>query len=535
MGVKVTTAPCLNWSQPSIPHSSSSSSLTLVSSIRRQTSLTLNNRSRSYGTLILGGNKHRIKRIVSATFDSPYSDDDFDGKFRLPENDVINSSENHSGEKHHREDELDNGVDGKKLNIPENDVIHSSENNSDDEFDNGIDGFGLKFRSPENDSVDVTKWVGDMIPASIERKASSVSLPLSLRIIQKKKQLEDGLIEAGEFAYCSMQKAFSSMVFIIRELQSYTLQMREVLFLEDLQGILIRVQKEMNASFVWLFQQVFSHTPNLMVCVMILLANYSVYSMSAHAAAPPLLPATVESVSTVVDHSKLDFLNSGGGGKFRRVSGTGGDGKFDRSERYRTVVPDGDSLPAVNPAGAGDGSVSGEVSEVEELGLWESVVAEAEEMRGVGGDGGLDGEARRRFVSPVTVKAEEEVDAGEYLKTELVYQMGLLKEPENSLLLANYAQFLYMFSHDHKRAEEYFKKASKIEPKDAEALSKYGCFLWHAKNDLWAAEETLLEAISIEPNNPFYSATYAQFLWSNGARDTCFLLESPENVNSDEA
>ncbi|XP_076915276.1 uncharacterized protein LOC143574573 [Bidens hawaiensis] len=537
MGVKVTTAACLNWSQPSIPHSSSSSSLTSFSSIRRQTCLTLNNRSRSYGTLILGNKQHRIKRILSATFDSPYSDDDFDGKFRFTENDVIISSENNSGQKHRRDDELDNGFDGKKLKIPENYVINSSENNSDEEFENGIDGFGLKFRLPENDSGDVTKWAGNMIPASIERKASSVSLPLSLRIIQKKKQMEDGLIEAGEFAYCSMQKAFSSMVFIIRELQSYTLQMREVLFPEDLQGILIRVQKEMNASFVWLFQQVFSHTPNLMVCVMILLANYSVYSMSVHAAAPPLLPATVESVSTVVDHTnmntKFDFINSGGvnggGGKFRRVSGTGGDGKFDPRNEHQTIVPDGDSSPAVNPTGAGDGS------EVEELGLWESVVAEAEEMRGVGGEGGLDGETKGRFLSPVTVKVEEEVDAGEYLKTEFVYQMGVLKEPENSLLLANYAQFLYMFSHDHKRAEEYFKKASKIEPKDAEALSKYGCFLWHAKNDLWAAEETLLEAISIEPNNPFHSATYAQFLWSNGARDTCFPLESPENVNSDEA
>ncbi|KAB2606150.1 hypothetical protein D8674_008019 [Pyrus ussuriensis x Pyrus communis] len=47
------------------------------------------------------------------------------------------------------------------------------------------------------------------------------------------------------------------MVFIIRELHSYTLQMREILFFEDLQGILSRVQKEMQASFVWLFQQVF--------------------------------------------------------------------------------------------------------------------------------------------------------------------------------------------------------------------------------------------------------------------------------------
>ncbi|KAJ0792200.1 putative tetratricopeptide-like helical domain superfamily [Helianthus annuus] len=88
---------------------------------------------------------------------------------------------------------------------------------------------------------------------------------------------------------------------------------------------------------------------------------------------------------------------------------------------------------------------------------------------------------------------------------------------------------------DKNRAEEYFKKATKIEPKDAEAFNKYASFLWHAKNDLWAAEESFLEAISADPNNPFYTATYSHFLWSNGADDTCFPLGSPENVNSDEA
>lgn len=84
------------------------------------------------------------------------------------------------------------------------------------------------------------------------------------------------------------------------------------------------------------------------------------------------------------------------------------------------------------------------------------------------------------------------------------------------------------------RAEVYFKKASEIEPKDAEALSNYASFLWHAKSDLWAAEETFLEAISADPSNSFYTAAYANFLWLNGGDDTCFPLDSPENVNSDE-
>ncbi|KAM0033495.1 hypothetical protein Hdeb2414_s0016g00486781 [Helianthus debilis subsp. tardiflorus] len=96
-----------------------------------------------------------------------------------------------------------------------------------------------------------------MILVSIERKANSVDLPFSLRIIKRKKQC---IKEAGESAYCSVKKAFSSMVFIIRELQSYTLQMRELLYYEDLQHILVRVQKEMNASFFCCFSRCFENT-----------------------------------------------------------------------------------------------------------------------------------------------------------------------------------------------------------------------------------------------------------------------------------
>ncbi|KAK1310848.1 hypothetical protein QJS10_CPA08g01102 [Acorus calamus] len=72
----------------------------------------------------------------------------------------------------------------------------------------------------------------DFETVSVERAANVVGLPLSLRIIKQKKRWEivgrnggGGLIETvGEAAYCSLKKAFSSMVFIIRELQSYTLQ-----------------------------------------------------------------------------------------------------------------------------------------------------------------------------------------------------------------------------------------------------------------------------------------------------------------------
>lgn len=323
--------------------------------------------------------------------------------------------------------------------------------------------------------------VGDeIIPANILRKANSVELPFSLRIIKKKLKWKEGFKEAGESAYSSMKKAFSSMVFIIRELQCYTLQMREILYYEDLQGILQRVQREMHASFVWLFQQVFSHTPTLMVYVMILLANFTVYSMGNNAAiaaagTPPAATTTeVASAANFQDreNNKIDSSviktfsvssngkktayvggGNGGGGKFRpAVNGADGDGGFDRSDLYRgTVVPDGGAAQSQVCRTGETESVKEE--EEEEARLWNSMVEEASRMEvGLhGGEEGLDRETMKRFVSPVMARIESDKDYAEYLRTELVYQTGLSKEPNNPLLLANYAQFLYLVAHDYDR------------------------------------------------------------------------------------
>ncbi|KAF5802590.1 putative tetratricopeptide-like helical domain superfamily [Helianthus annuus] len=398
------------------------------------------------------------------------------------------------------------------------------------------------FNGEENHDDLELEWQEDMHLASIEQKANNVNLPfLPLRIIKKKKQWQDGIKEAGESASCSVKKAFSSMVFILRELQSYTLHMRQLLFYQDLQDIIVRVQSEMNASFVWLFQQVFSKTPTLMVYVMILLANYSVHSMSNNfttTSAPPP-PATMESVTTSNTHTKFDSSwiktfssnsgdrtisiggNNGGGGRFRPVaSGTDGNDKFDRFVSF--------SLGDVSMMRAGE-----ESGNEEEWESWNSIVNEADQIHGVIGDGGLDHETMKSFVSPVKTSIEAE-DAEDYYRTEVVYQMGLLQEPDNPLLLANYAQFLYLVARDYDRAEDYFKRASMVEPKDAEALNKYASFLWQVRKDLWAAEETYLEAISADPNNSFYAANYAHFLWNTGGEDTCFPLDSPESAFFDD-
>jgi hypothetical protein len=83
-------------------------------------------------------------------------------------------------------------------------------------------------------------------------------------------QWDERLIDcAGESTRTAVGRTFSSMELIIQELQSFTLQMEEVLFYEDLHGVLARVHTEMPSSFVWLFQHIFSDTLALMVSLML--------------------------------------------------------------------------------------------------------------------------------------------------------------------------------------------------------------------------------------------------------------------------
>ncbi|KAG4185809.1 hypothetical protein ERO13_A08G002200v2 [Gossypium hirsutum] len=331
---------------------------------------------------------------------------------------------------------------------------------SDDEFPKRINDSALRFHLHDGDETDGYERSDDEEDSS------------------------DNKLQWGESACCSMKKAFSSTVFIIRELHSYTLQMRESLLCEDLQGIFIRVQNEIHASFLWLFQQVFSHTPTLMIYVMILLANFSVHSMgnnaalAAETAVNPMMGSYSYVSSSEVrgkEQTKYDSLQlqngktgrgRGGGGKARPVA-CGGDEWFDETE-------------------------------------WEPSEEELSHQNSI-------------------------VD-GTYCRTELVYKKGLSQEPNNPLLLANYAQFLYLVVHDYDRAEELFKKAIQMEPVDAEAHNKYAIFLWKAKKDMWAAEENFLEAIEVDPNNSYYPASYANFLWSTGGEDTCFPLGSSDGI-----
>lgn len=270
----------------------------------------------------------------------------------------------------------------------------------------------------------------EVLRASIERKVNSMEIPFSLRMIKKKQQRHEGFGYTGDLESCSFQKAFSSMEFIIIELQSCALKIREVLCDEDLEGIIAKVQRDMHVSFLWLFQQVFSRTPDLMINVMVLLSNFSLYSTAHNIASemPVLMGPLNKSITEAVSTKQHNFLS------------------IDDNRQLSRPGPSVDY-----PGDAPHHEFSQELDNVEELKLWNSTVDEAKEMQVAGLEDIIPfHEELQQFVSPVTVEIEPE-NKMDYFKTDLLYQMGLSQDPDNSLLLCNYAQFLHLVAHDYDR------------------------------------------------------------------------------------
>ncbi|KAG0466640.1 hypothetical protein HPP92_018220 [Vanilla planifolia] len=365
----------------------------------------------------------------------------------------------------------------------------------------------------------------------VERRANSYELPLSLRILKSKKKRWESVEEADSVC-SSVKKAFSSMVFIVRELQSATIRMREAIVSSSnvqIHGMLAGVQSELHASFVWLFHRIFSATPTLMVYLMLLLANFSVFSIGDHhaIAAPPPSP---QSVSSTLEDSRcptprFDSLSvkTFHDGRSAAVGGSGGSGGG-ASPTLAGAADDGHS--SLLRIGTIPPDALASTTEEEETTVWKAILEEAERLRANDRHEALmDPDTLRQFVAPVTVESEPD-DLSAFWATEISYRRALAEDPDDSLLLANFAQFLYIVLRDHDRAEEYFKRAVRAKPTDAEALSRYANFLWVARKDLGAAEETFLEAIEADPGNSYYSANYAHFLWSTGGEDTCYPLDT---------
>ncbi|KMZ68500.1 hypothetical protein ZOSMA_239G00060 [Zostera marina] len=335
--------------------------------------------------------------------------------------------------------------------------------------------------------------LGDIRDEFVNRNASNVDLPMSLQMIKKKRKMEETShiipsisSSCSTLYYDSVKKAFSSMVFIIRELNSYILQLREVL----LDGIgtnnhLSEVHKEMHASFCWLFQQIFSCTPTLMVSIMLLLANF-----------------TVNSMATVTDNYNHMIRY-----EMSSIAAT--------IEQQETQQHLKESEKVCDAKKKGDNAKNSLLKKQNVAMDMDSLLRMAAPTSMQNYENGLEDELL--YAQTLT----------KYFQTDLIYQEAVRDNPENSMYLCNYAQFLYVVKHDHDRAEQYFKRAVEIIPVDAENLSRYANFLWMAKNNLCAAEEMYLTAIEIDPNNASHASNYANFLWNtSGEDDTCFSLQA---------
>ncbi|KAE8689608.1 hypothetical protein F3Y22_tig00110933pilonHSYRG00168 [Hibiscus syriacus] len=275
-----------------------------------------------------------------------------------------------------------------------------------------------------------TDWLerDEILLLPIEQKANNVRIPHSSRFIKRKRssKLNSLVDHASEFAYSSVRNAISSLVFIIREIQSFSLMIKEGLSSEDLTAAMSKIQQD-DVGICLLFQHVFSKTPTLMVYVVLLLANFSVQSMA----------------------DKAPFE-----------------------------------------------AIQGPVNVITEI-------------------------------KTQTVPLEPD-NYDVHFRTDLVYQMCVAEEPDNALLLANYARFLHLVVKDYDRAEEFYKRAIEADPEDSEALGLFADFLWQVRNDHWEAEEIYSQALQVDEKNPFHASKYANFLWNTGGEGTCLVFDAPE-------
>lgn len=427
-------------------------------------------------------------------------------------------------------------------------------------------------------------------PGTLGNNGSDSMLPLSLKALKRKlnKDKEMNKIKGNsteakqpDCCQCSVGRAFSSMVFMMWELQAHSLQIREILLHEDLHELLEIVQIEMQGSFAWLFQQVFSCTPALMVSIMILLANFTAYSMGNNvtmAATLPIgsttynkktqcqhkfieedpswiKPSNQSSPPVVVSIAMPNSLSDGldGGGRRNlatRVDGNSHDCEGDFLENHIMIMGDNLVKRSVsslqNPVSGKEGSTGNLGSDVEEaekenqnpadqiasdMQLWQSFLNEFESNSM--GYNCLDPGTMKSLVPTITAQLEPDNYIC-YDRTELLYQNAISTDSNNALLLSNYARFLHLVRHDHDRAEEYFKLAVQSYSVDGEAIVQFANFLWLVRGDLAAAEKSYLDAINVEPWNPFHAATYAHFLWHTGGADSSSCYSDNPTISSAE-
>lgn len=208
------------------------------------------------------------------------------------------------------------------------------------------------------------------------------------------------------------------MVYMINAVHSHALRIRQVMYAEtwDVQEVMLLVHKEMHSSFVWLFQRVFACTPKLMLSVMILLANFTVFSMGENLAlvtdstTPPAISRFLSRHS--LDNPKPSLPQERTPSQIGSPASSRGNSRFPSA---RTAQEFDD-----------DSWLTGSMKEQVQL---------AREI------------STRRLSAPQV----ESDNYGCYDRTDLDYQLAIARDSCSPVLLANYAQFLFVVRRNHDR------------------------------------------------------------------------------------
>ncbi|KAH7282536.1 hypothetical protein KP509_35G035100 [Ceratopteris richardii] len=400
--------------------------------------------------------------------------------------------------------------------------------------------------------------------------------PLSLRLLSRKRKRRAGLTSSQrsgtgsriarsscspyscaithanlESFSASMSTALGSLVYILKTLHQHALSAnkREHTQIVACDGVFhhpsIRpghASAEMTDSVIWLFEGVFSSTPKFMTLVMLLLAEFTSHSMSKHVAfkvAPATEPPTAATMSTLEMDSKVDSMaehlrlagaaaaartkpgSASSMESFVRLSASGSDeetaGRKIDTERERKVCTSWiEKFRYAFPMSNSHDSHSNETREASASHEWRVSSESAENHRRL----------QHLRLSGSCMDVHERIcndhEADGYPcfdRTDLRYQEEIRMDPRNTLLLANYAQFLHLVRHHNSRAESFFRRAlaGEQDGADADVMAKYANFLWIAKGDLAQAEKAFQAAAEAEPTNAYHAGSYANFLWSSEA------------------
>ncbi|XP_028791594.1 uncharacterized protein LOC114747434, partial [Neltuma alba] len=97
--------------------------------------------------------------------------------------------------------------------------------------------------------------------------------------------------------------------------------------------------------------------------------------------------------------------------------------------------------------------------------------------------------------------------------TDSYYQKMIATNPNNALLLGNYAKFLKEVVADYDKAKEYLERAMLANPGDGILLCFYAELIWQTEKNADRAEQYYDQAVQIAPHDCYVLASYANFLW----------------------